>query len=167
MEIGYPSDPRLEMDGQKSQAKLTRNHSSLLRSLPTVRSSIHSLTSVAQKDLIKPELQQLQPQKQELDWKIGEEKRKPHRSGSTPRRTSSVRSGRRYMMWSSDLDSTLFAFLWQARTCHPFQIFYFFFHFPHALITVENCGPCLVPLWYSRIQRARSIWKSMFIVYLQ
>ncbi|KAG8633088.1 phosphatidylinositol 4-phosphate 5-kinase 3 [Manihot esculenta] len=79
------------MDGQKSQAKLTRNHSSLLRSLPTVRSSIHSLTSVAQKDLIKPELQQLQPQKQELDWKIGEEKRKPHRSGSTPRRTSSVR----------------------------------------------------------------------------
>lgn len=36
----------LVMDGLKSQAKLTRNHSSLLRSSPTIRSSIHSLSSV-------------------------------------------------------------------------------------------------------------------------
>ncbi|KAL3845545.1 hypothetical protein ACJIZ3_002948 [Penstemon smallii] len=34
------------MEGQKSQAKLTRTHSSLLRSSPTIRSSIHSLSSV-------------------------------------------------------------------------------------------------------------------------
>ncbi|KAH6789088.1 histone H3 K4-specific methyltransferase SET7/9 family protein [Perilla frutescens var. frutescens] len=36
------------MDGQKSQAKLTRTNSSLLRSSPTVRSSIHSLSSVSE-----------------------------------------------------------------------------------------------------------------------
>lgn len=36
----------LVMDGLKSQAKLTRTHSSLLRSSPTIRSSIHSLSSV-------------------------------------------------------------------------------------------------------------------------
>ncbi|KAL7128381.1 hypothetical protein ABFS83_14G312800 [Erythranthe nasuta] len=35
------------MDGQKTQAKLTRTHSSLLRSSPTIRSSIHSLSSVS------------------------------------------------------------------------------------------------------------------------
>ncbi|EYU22949.1 hypothetical protein ABFS82_03G100600 [Erythranthe guttata] len=37
-----------KMDGQKSQAKLTRNHSSLLRSSPTIRSSIQSLSSVSE-----------------------------------------------------------------------------------------------------------------------
>ncbi|KAK6115571.1 hypothetical protein DH2020_007840 [Rehmannia glutinosa] len=36
------------MDGQKSQAKLTRTHSSLLRSSPTFRSSIQSLPSVSE-----------------------------------------------------------------------------------------------------------------------
>ncbi|XP_027090031.1 uncharacterized protein [Coffea arabica] len=36
------------MDGQKSQAKLTRTNSSLLRSSPTIRSSIHSLSSVSE-----------------------------------------------------------------------------------------------------------------------
>ncbi|KAJ4966094.1 hypothetical protein NE237_017943 [Protea cynaroides] len=34
------------MEGQKSQAKITRTQSSLLRSSPTIRSSIHSLSSV-------------------------------------------------------------------------------------------------------------------------
>ncbi|KAE9446465.1 hypothetical protein C3L33_21641, partial [Rhododendron williamsianum] len=34
------------MDGQKSQGKLTRTHSSLLRASPTIRSSIHSLSSM-------------------------------------------------------------------------------------------------------------------------
>ncbi|PIN11392.1 Junctional membrane complex protein Junctophilin [Handroanthus impetiginosus] len=38
----------VRMDGQKSQAKLTRTHSSLLRSSPTIRSSIHSLSSVSE-----------------------------------------------------------------------------------------------------------------------
>ena len=37
---------------QKSQAKLTRTQSSLLRSSPTIRSSIHSLSSVNEEDLI-------------------------------------------------------------------------------------------------------------------
>ncbi|KAL3513602.1 hypothetical protein ACH5RR_026319 [Cinchona calisaya] len=36
------------MDGQKSQAKLTSSNSSLLRSSPTIRSSIHSLSSVSE-----------------------------------------------------------------------------------------------------------------------
>ncbi|GER49197.1 phosphatidylinositol-4-phosphate 5-kinase family protein [Striga asiatica] len=39
------------MDGQKSQAKLTRTNSSLLRSSPTVRSSIQSLSSVSEIEL--------------------------------------------------------------------------------------------------------------------
>ncbi|KAL2464042.1 Junctional membrane complex protein Junctophilin [Forsythia ovata] len=36
------------MDGHKSQTKLTRTQFSLLRASPTVRSSIHSLTSVCE-----------------------------------------------------------------------------------------------------------------------
>lgn len=36
------------MDSQKSPAKLTRTKSSLLRSLPSVRSSIHSLSSISE-----------------------------------------------------------------------------------------------------------------------
>ncbi|XVF39376.1 hypothetical protein PTKIN_Ptkin01aG0029600 [Pterospermum kingtungense] len=41
------------MEGQKSQAKLTRTKSSLLRSSPTVRSSIHSMSSITEGDFIK------------------------------------------------------------------------------------------------------------------
>lgn len=41
------------MEGQKSQAKLTRTQSSLLRSSPTIRSSIHSLTSVNESEISK------------------------------------------------------------------------------------------------------------------
>ncbi|XP_057795882.1 uncharacterized protein LOC131011991 [Salvia miltiorrhiza] len=37
-----------KMDCQKSQVKLTRTNSSLLRSSPTIRSSIHSLSSVSE-----------------------------------------------------------------------------------------------------------------------
>ncbi|KAJ4824951.1 hypothetical protein Tsubulata_014971 [Turnera subulata] len=75
------------MDCQK---KLTRTQSSLLRSSPTIRSSIHSLSSVAEEDLIKVQ------QHQDLDLEVGrvrDEKkaRKPLRSGSTPRRTGSTR----------------------------------------------------------------------------
>lgn len=43
------------MDSQKSPAKLTRTKSSLLRSSPSVRSSIHSLSSISETDLTKPE----------------------------------------------------------------------------------------------------------------
>lgn len=57
------------MDGQKSQAKLTRTQSSLLRSSPTIRSSIHSLSSINEDEMIASQ----------------EEEKKPHRSGSTPR----------------------------------------------------------------------------------
>ncbi|XP_068314042.1 uncharacterized protein [Pyrus communis] len=39
------------MDGQKGQANLTRTQSSLLRSSPTIRSSIHSLNSVTEEDV--------------------------------------------------------------------------------------------------------------------
>ncbi|KAL0314300.1 UNVERIFIED_CONTAM: hypothetical protein Sangu_2274400 [Sesamum angustifolium] len=63
------------MDGQKSQAKLTRTNSSLLRSSPTIRSSIHSLSSVSE---IPPD--------QETDI----EEQKPH---SKPVQKPPVRSG--------------------------------------------------------------------------
>ena len=43
------------MDGQKrQQAKLTRTQSSLLRSSPTIWSSIHSLSSITEGDAITP-----------------------------------------------------------------------------------------------------------------
>ncbi|KAJ9146329.1 hypothetical protein P3X46_028609 [Hevea brasiliensis] len=117
------------MDGQKSQAKLTRNHSSLLRSLPTVRSSIHSLTSVAEEDLIKPEQKQLQQQqqKQELEEKIREEKRKPHRSGSTPRRTGSAR-------FTPVLTMVSFIFF----TVLSLSFFFFFYLRREEILTSEN-----------------------------
>ncbi|XP_055835783.1 uncharacterized protein LOC129904267 [Solanum dulcamara] len=57
------------MDGQKSQAKLTRTQSSLLRSSPTIRSSIHSFSSINEFGVY-----------QEPDI----EEQKPHKSGSTP-----------------------------------------------------------------------------------
>ncbi|KAG6776071.1 hypothetical protein POTOM_019574 [Populus tomentosa] len=77
------------MDAQKSsQTKLTRTQSSLLRSSPTIRSSIHSLTSVAEEDVIKTQ----QQQHQKLEDGLDEQKKvKLHRSGSTPRRTGSTR----------------------------------------------------------------------------
>ncbi|KAJ8762932.1 hypothetical protein K2173_023061 [Erythroxylum novogranatense] len=80
------------MDGQKSQTKLTRTHSSLLRSSPTVRSAIQSLTSVAEEELVKPQQLQLQQQQhQDLEGKLREERKKPNRCGSTPRRSGSTR----------------------------------------------------------------------------
>ncbi|KAI3460590.1 hypothetical protein Pfo_017253 [Paulownia fortunei] len=63
------------MDGQKSQAKLTRTHSSLLRSSPTIRSSIHSLSSVSE----------ITPDQETEDL----EEQKPHSKPSIP----PVRSG--------------------------------------------------------------------------
>lgn len=64
------------MDGQKSQSKLARTKSSLLRSSPTIRSSIQSFSSVSE---ITPE--------QEDDI----EEQKPHKPGSTPVRPGSSR----------------------------------------------------------------------------
>ncbi|XP_057490888.1 uncharacterized protein LOC130776637 [Actinidia eriantha] len=55
------------MDGQKSQAKLTRTQSSLLRSSPTVRSSIHSISSV----------NEITPEQEDI------EEQKPHKRGSS------------------------------------------------------------------------------------
>ncbi|XP_059631852.1 phosphatidylinositol 4-phosphate 5-kinase 5-like [Cornus florida] len=62
------------MDGQKSQAKLTRTQSSLLRS-STIRSSIHSLSSV---NVILPEQEDTEEQK-------------PHKPNTTPVRAGSTR----------------------------------------------------------------------------
>ncbi|PON59837.1 MORN motif [Parasponia andersonii] len=71
------------MDGQmssgSSQAKLTRTQSSLLRSSPTIRSSIHSLSSVAEEDLVAVEDDEEEENKKKPKCK------NPVRSGSTPR----------------------------------------------------------------------------------
>lgn len=64
------------MDGQKSQGKLTRTHSSLLRSSPTIRSSIHSLSSMNEIT-----------EDQETDI----EEQKPHKPGSAPVRLRKTR----------------------------------------------------------------------------
>ncbi|KAG8389746.1 hypothetical protein BUALT_Bualt01G0010700 [Buddleja alternifolia] len=63
------------MNGQKSQSKLTRTNSSLLRSSPTIRSSIHSLSSVSDNET------------EDL------EEQKPHRNPSSP----PVRSGAAFL----------------------------------------------------------------------
>ncbi|KAJ8773337.1 hypothetical protein K2173_028514 [Erythroxylum novogranatense] len=99
------------MEGQKSQAKLTRTNSSLLRSSPTVRSSIQSLSSVADEDLVKQQQQQ-----QDLEGQLREERRKPNRCGSTPRRTGSTRFVPVLTMFSI----TLFSL---------FSVFFFFFFY--------------------------------------
>ncbi|KAL3641277.1 hypothetical protein CASFOL_016245 [Castilleja foliolosa] len=65
------------MDGQKSQAKLTRNNSSLLRSSPTIRSSIHSLSSLSETSS-DHETQDLEEQKPH-----GKPVHQPVRSGSS------------------------------------------------------------------------------------
>ncbi|XP_047307186.1 phosphatidylinositol 4-phosphate 5-kinase 4-like [Impatiens glandulifera] len=50
------------MDAPKSQTKLARTHSSLLRSSPTVRSSIHSLSSINEMDYEdEPDIEEQKP----------------------------------------------------------------------------------------------------------
>ena len=84
------------MDGQMSQAKLTRTQSSLLRSSPTIRSSIHSLSSVAEEDLI-------------ADDEEEKPKKKPVRSGSTPR-TGAARFTQHFLSMAALSLLTLFFF---------------------------------------------------------
>ncbi|KAL2467720.1 histone H3 K4-specific methyltransferase SET7/9 family protein [Forsythia ovata] len=67
------------MDGHKSQAKLTRTQSSLLRASPTVRSSIHSLSSVCE----------ITPDRETEDL----EEQKPHGKPSLPPVRPGSRSG--------------------------------------------------------------------------
>ncbi|XVE60360.1 hypothetical protein DITRI_Ditri05aG0122700 [Diplodiscus trichospermus] len=64
------------MEGQKSQAKLTRTQSSLLRSSPTVRSSIHSMSSISEGDFIKDQEEKDEHQHRESSLK-DEKKKKP------------------------------------------------------------------------------------------
>ncbi|XP_022976503.1 uncharacterized protein LOC111476883 [Cucurbita maxima] len=65
------------MDGQKSQLKLTRTQSSLLRSSPTFRTSVHSLSSVTEEDFIAIH--------QEDDDEEKQRPKKPRRSSSSSR----------------------------------------------------------------------------------
>ncbi|OIT30200.1 PREDICTED: uncharacterized protein LOC109210325 [Nicotiana attenuata] len=64
------------MDSQKSQGKLTRTQSSLLRSSPTIRSSIHSLNSINELG---------------VDHEPDLEEQKPHKPGSIPVRPAPSR----------------------------------------------------------------------------
>lgn len=103
------------MDGQMSQAKLTRTQSSLLRSSPTIRSSIQSLSSVAEDDLIDDEEEK-------------PKKKPPVRSGScsTPR-TGPGRFTQQFIATAVTLTlSTLFFF------------FFFFYLRKEELSTSEN-----------------------------
>ncbi|GMN39667.1 hypothetical protein TIFTF001_008895 [Ficus carica] len=78
------------MDGQMSQAKLTRTQSSLLRSSPTIRSSIHSLSSVTEADVIAAPNDDGDDEDEKKN--IKQQKRKQLRSGSTA--TPRARPGR-------------------------------------------------------------------------
>ncbi|KAM5564182.1 phosphatidylinositol 4-phosphate 5-kinase 4-like [Rosa sericea] len=103
------------MDGQKSQAKLTRTQSSLLRSSPTIRSSIHSLhsmSSVTEEDVITAQYdEEEQKPKNSATTKL-----LPLRSGSTPRAGSTRNSGQ-FLAVSSLILFSFFGFL-----------FFFFFY---------------------------------------
>ncbi|XP_061356514.1 phosphatidylinositol 4-phosphate 5-kinase 5-like [Gastrolobium bilobum] len=73
------------METQRSQAKLTRTHSSLLRSSPTIRSSIQSLSSINEEELVAAQHQQSDDD--------DDKNKKPYRSSFsyTPIRTGSTR----------------------------------------------------------------------------
>lgn len=84
------------MDGQKSQSKLTRTQSSLLRSSPTIRSSIHSLSSIAD----------------DITADQEEEEQKPHKKpGPGTTRPASSRFATALVVGSLILCALLFLFL--------------------------------------------------------
>ncbi|CAL8997175.1 unnamed protein product [Prunus brigantina] len=113
------------MDGQKSQAKLTRTQSSLLRSSPTIRSSIHSLSSVTEEDVIAAQQQQYDEE---------EQKPKNYNPGSTQKPGSNRISHQHLAM----------AFL-TVFTLFSFSGFFFFFYLRREEIpTSENLLLALV-----------------------
>ncbi|KAK1554533.1 hypothetical protein Q3G72_013627 [Acer saccharum] len=88
------------MESQKSQAKLTRTQSSLLRS-STIRSSIHSLNSITESDINKPlnnnnYQQQVDEQEDDILLKH-DKKRKP---GSVYHLSRRIGSGRNHSVFS-------------------------------------------------------------------
>lgn len=122
------------MDGQKSQAKLTRTQSSLLRSSPTIRSSIHSLhsmSSVTEEDAITA---QQQYDEEEQKPKNSSSKLLPLRSGSTPR-TGSNRINNQFLAMASLTLFTLFSFC---------GFFFFFYLRREEIPTSENLLLALV-----------------------
>lgn len=108
------------MDGQMSPAKLTRTQS-LLRSSPTIRSSIHSLSSVTEEDVIAAA---------QDDDEEKQQKKKPIRSGSTPR-TGSIRIAQRFVAMASLSFFSLF-------------LFFFFYLRREEISTSENLLLALV-----------------------
>lgn len=83
------------MDSQKSTAKLTRTQSSLLRSSPTIRSSIHSLSSVNEED--------------------EEEEEKPHKKESRIRKSGTNRFAPLFALTSLTFCTLFFFFFYLKR----------------------------------------------------
>lgn len=107
------------MEGQKSQLKLTRTQSSLLRSSPNFRSSFHSLSSVTEGELIGAH-------QEDGDDEEKQRPKKPRRSGSSPR-TGSNRFVNRVLPMALLLCFTFFSLL-----------FAFFFLRKDGLLPSEN-----------------------------
>lgn len=107
------------MDGPMSPAKLTRTQS-LLRSSPTIRSSIHSLSSVTEEDVIAAQ-----------DDDEEKQKKKPIRSGSTPR-AGSIRIAHHFVAMASLSFFSLFLF------------FFFYLRRREEISTSENLLLALV-----------------------
>ncbi|MBA0567818.1 hypothetical protein Golob_005353 [Gossypium lobatum] len=96
------------MESQKSQGKLTRTQSSLLRSSPTVRSSIHSMSSITESDFSKD-----QEENQQRESLLKDEKKSkppPKRTGSMSPRIIPVRFTPVFAMASISF-FTLFSFI--------------------------------------------------------
>ncbi|KAB2083092.1 hypothetical protein ERO13_A05G233600v2 [Gossypium hirsutum] len=104
------------MEGQKSQAKLTRTQSSLLRSSPTVRSSIHSMSSITEGDFIKD--QEDKDDHQHRESLLNDEKRKKpptKKSCSMTPRIIPVRFNPVFAMASISFFSFIFFFCFYLR----------------------------------------------------
>ncbi|GMY06803.1 MORN repeat-containing protein 1-like [Fagus crenata] len=117
------------MEGQKSQAKLTRTQSSLLRSSPTIRSSIHSLSSVTEGDSITPHHHHHHHHQEDEDEEEEKLIKKPRKTGSSPR-TGSTRLTNPFVVIAS---LSLFALFSMS------SLFYYMFYLRNEEIpTSEN-----------------------------
>ncbi|KAM3683168.1 hypothetical protein ACJW30_12G124600 [Castanea mollissima] len=126
------------MDGQ--QAKLTRTQSSLLRSSPTIRSSIHSLSSITEGDAITPHHQHHHRHQEDDDDDDDEEekllktktKAKAQKKPIKPGSSSSPRPGSKPVLAITSLSFfTIFSF-------SSLFYYYFFYLRNEEIPTSEN-----------------------------
>ncbi|XP_028788099.1 MORN repeat-containing protein 1 [Neltuma alba] len=135
------------MEGQKSQAKLTRTHSSLLRSSPTIRSSIPSLSSINEDDAVAAQNEE-------------EQKVKYHLRASTPR-TGSTRTSAPVIVITS------VGFIFFCAYTFFFYLFYFVYLEHEHRLDSENLLIALIFIsvgLYIAIKNKGAIHRSLSVL---